>query len=114
MAFSVLTAAQGATLRRRIGDAAEVLSDAELDALYTASGADLDMTTVMALQELIGYYAMKVDITDSNSLITERRGAIMKNLADLLKYWEKKTGGAGVELSTGTIDTGIDYEGATT
>jgi hypothetical protein len=114
MAFSVLSAADGAILRNRIGDTQSVLSDTVLDAVYTAAGLDLDVATVGALQQLLGIYAMQSDVTDSNTIITERRSQRYDKLQDLLKYWEGVTGTIGTALQLGTLDTGIDREATDT
>jgi hypothetical protein len=111
MVFTVLTPAQGAILRNRIGDniaGGEVLSDTVLDAAYTAAGLDLDLATVEALQQLIGIYAMRVDVTDTNTLITEKLSQRHVALEKLLKYWESKTGTAGGKLTTGKLKLNID------
>jgi len=114
MAFSVLTAAQGATLRRRIGDKTyEELTDTELDAIYTAAGLDLDLATVNAIQELMGIYAMHVNISDPQGDVSEERGQRFKNLQDLLRYWEDTIGTSGTALALGTLETGLDYESDT-
>ena len=111
MAFTVLTAAQGAILRNRTGDILTdpKLSDAMLDAIYTEASEDLDLATVGALQQLIGIFAMQVDVTDTNTLITEKRSQRVKALQELLVYWQDVTGTTpGVLLELGTLDTGLD------
>lgn len=106
MAYSVLSAAQGARLRNRIGDtntADPKLTDTVLDSIYTDAGLDLDLATVAALQELLGIYAMQVDTTDTNTLITERRKQRVDNLEKRLAYWERKTGQTGGKLTTAKL-----------
>lgn len=112
MAFSVLTAAQGARLRNRIGDtdtADPKLSDTVLDSIYTDAGLDLDLATVGALQELVGIYAMHVNI-GGNSEVNEQAGDRHNKLREWLAYWEKKTGTSGGILQVGTIDLDIDTD----
>lgn len=105
MAYSVLTAAQGARLRNRIGDtlSSPQLSDTVLDSIYTDADDDLDVATVYALQELLGIYAMQVDVTDTNTLITEKRSQRFKALEDALAYWERKTGQTGGTLTVAKL-----------
>ena len=112
MTFAVLTAAQGAILRNRIGDtiAAEYkLSDTVLDACYTAASLDLDGATVEALQQLLGLFAMYVNVGGSTE-VNEQRGDRYTHLKELLKYWETKAGTAGGKLTAGVIDYNIDTD----
>jgi hypothetical protein len=117
MAFGVLTDEQGATLRRRIGDnisGSYKLTDTELDSIYTAAGTDLDSATVAALQELLGVYAMQVNIHDPQGDVAEDRSDRFKALQSLLAYWEGVTGSTGTLLQTGLLDTGMDREASDT
>ncbi len=110
MTFSVLTPAQGAILRNRIGDTDTddpKLTDTLLDALYTTAGSDLDLATVGALQELVGIYAMQVNIGGA-SQVSEQRIQRQEKLVDLRDYWETKTGTAGGKLSIGKIKHNIN------
>ena len=112
MAFSVLTAAQGARLRNRIGDtdtASPYLSDSVLDSIYSDNGLDLDKSTVAALQEMVGIFAMHVDIGGATE-INEQRRQRFEHLQTLLKYWEAQTGLGGYKIQVGTLDLGLDRE----
>lgn len=109
----MLTAAQGARLRNRIGDTVSgdyKLSDTELDTIYTEQGSDLDLSTVAALQELLGIYAMSVDVSDPQGDVSEMRSQRYEALEKLLEYWESKTGTSGSALSVGLIDYNIDTD----
>lgn len=112
MAFSVLTAAQGARLRNRIGDISSAepkLSDTVLDAIYTDTGLDLNCATVAALEELIGIYAMQVDIPSGQETGELRHQRVME-LRNSLQYWTVRCTTAGAVLSTGTLDYNLDTD----
>lgn len=115
MAFSVLSDAQGAELRDRIGDTDTTspdLSDSVLDNLYTSAVSDLDLATVYAIRRRLGILANSVDVTDSNHLITERRKQRFDNLKSLLDLWEGIAGVGEGELQMGSIDLNLDTDAA--
>ena len=112
MAFTNMTATQGARLRNRIGDTDSSdykLSDTILDAIYENASEDFDVTTVYALQELIGIYAMQPDLGGSTQY-AEQRSQRYTHLKELLTYWERKTGTYGSPLTSGTLELGLDRE----
>lgn len=112
MAFLVLTDAQGARLRNRVGDvdtADPKLSDTVLDAIYTDANSNLDVATVYALQELVGIYSMHVNVGGLTE-INEQRGDRVKRLEERLAYWEKQAGLSGGSLTAGTLDYNIDTD----
>ena len=112
MAFSVLTAAQGATLRNRIGDtdtAAPKLSDTVLDAAYTAAGLDLACATVAALEELVGIYSMQTNIGGATQ-VGEMRNQRVTELQKRLDYWNDRCATSGGVISVGSLDLNLDTD----
>jgi len=112
MTFSVLTDAQGATLRNTIGDTDTddpKLSDTVLDSIYTEANLDLDCAAYAALKQLIGIYAMHVSIGGATQ-VAEQRGERVKNLERQRDYFAGLCSSAGTPLSIGTFDHNLDTD----
>lgn len=114
MAFTVLTAVQGAELRDRIGDVDSNnydLSDTVLDTLYTDASSDLDLATVYAIRRRLGILSKEVDEAGSRE-IGEQRHQRFDNLMRLLELWSDIAGVGQGELTMGTIDMNLDTDAA--
>lgn len=84
------------------------LTDTELQAEYTETGDDWNLTIVGVLRRRIGMAAAYVDKShDINSISLSQR---VKHMRDLLKDAEEVAGVTGSILSVGVIDYNIDTD----
>ena len=92
-----MTAAELATVRRRIGDnlTTYALSDTELNAIYdstTTGNSDLNRTTYFALLELWGMAIGLVDKSNEVDSLSLSSSQKFDHLEKLLTYWGGVTG----------------------
>lgn len=112
-----LTAAQLTRLRRLTGGVVKTsepdyLTDAELQAEYTAAGGSFDLAVVYVLRLRV---AMTAPLTDRSYAIEQTSESLSQrhaHLRDLLREAEARAGVGGARLKVGALDLGLDQEKA--
>lgn len=92
--MATLTTTELVSLRRKVGDPAGTVWDAdELNAIYTEAGGNFNEAIAICYEELMGNAAKFTDYTQNES--SEKRSQIFSNLARLANYYR------GLSVSSG-------------
>lgn len=99
-----------AQLRGEIGDDGEnfVISNFDLQAMYTRASGDYDVTLVYALRRMRAYYAKAVS-TGKNDEAKRYNNALFEHYSMLLKDAERVAGMDQGKLGVGSFDLNL-YE----